>query len=138
MLGTHLGQHRFTVGQRRGIGISRGEPVYVVDKDPATERVTVGPLAALRTSRVAVRGARLHRSGARVDRVKLRYRSRPVHARLAGDPAAGRHRALSIELAEPVDGAAPGQLACLMDGELVVGWGTITRASDPRIDWGVR
>jgi tRNA-uridine 2-sulfurtransferase len=138
VLGTHLGQHRFTVGQRRGIGISRGEPVYVVDKDPSTERVTVGPLAALRTSRVAVRGARLHRSGARVDRVKLRYRSRPVHARLAGDPAAGRHRTLSIELADPVDGAAPGQLACLMDGELVVGWGTITRASDPRIDWGVR
>jgi tRNA-specific 2-thiouridylase len=133
VLATHGGQHRFTVGQRRGIGISRGEPLYVLEKDAATERVTVGPRAALLTSRVAVRAARLHRSGSRVDRVKLRYRSRPLHARLAGDPAAGRHRALSIVLADPVDGAAPGQLACLMDGELVVGWGTITRSSDPRI-----
>ncbi len=126
MLAGHLGQHRFTVGQRRGIGVSRGEPLYVLDKDPTTERVTVGPRAALSTARVAVRGARLHRAGSRVNRVKLRYRSRPLHARLAGDPAVGRHRALSIELDDPVDGAAPGQLACLMDGDLVVGWGTIT------------
>jgi tRNA-uridine 2-sulfurtransferase len=133
ILGGHLGQHRFTVGQRRGIGVSRGEPLYVLDKDATTQRVTVAPRAELRTSRVAVRGARLHRSGSRVNRVKLRYRSRPLHARLDGAPAAGRHRALSLELADPVDGAAPGQLACLMDGELVVGWGTITRPSDPRI-----
>ena len=39
-----------------------------------------------------------------------------------------------MELSEPVDGAAPGQLACLMDGELVVGWGTIApRGSDRRV-----
>jgi tRNA-uridine 2-sulfurtransferase len=133
VLAGHLGQHRFTVGQRRGIGVSRGEPLYVLDKDPVTERVTVGPRTTLSTTRVAVRGARLHRPGSRVNRVKLRYRSRPLRARLAGDPAAGRHHALSIELADPVDGAAPGQLACMMDGELVVGWGTITRPSDPRI-----
>jgi tRNA U34 2-thiouridine synthase MnmA/TrmU len=44
-----------------------------------------------------------------------------------GDAVAGSHRGLEMSLAEPVDGAAPGQLACLMDGELVVGWGTITR-----------
>ncbi len=133
VLASHLGQHRFTVGQRRGIGVSRGEPLYVLDKDPAGRRVIVGPRSALRTSRVAVRGARLHRSGSRVNQVKLRYRSRPLRARLAGDPAAGRHRALSVELADPVEGAAPGQLACLMDGELVVGWGTIARLSDPRL-----
>ncbi len=99
----------------------------MLDKDAASGRVTVGPQAALRTDRVPVRGARLHRAGARVDRVKLRYRSRPLGAHLVGDPPAGRHRALAIALEEPVDGAAPGQLACLMDGELVVGWGTIAR-----------
>jgi tRNA U34 2-thiouridine synthase MnmA/TrmU len=70
----------------------------------------------------------LHRPGARVDSVKLRYRSKPLRASVAGDPEAGRHRELSLQLDEPVDGAAPGQLACLMDGDLVVGWGTITRA----------
>jgi tRNA-specific 2-thiouridylase len=129
VLGSHLGQHRFTVGQRRGIGLDHsGGPLYVLDKDAARNRVTVGSKAALRTRRVTVRSARLHRPGARVDRVKLRYRARPLSARLVGDPPAGRHRTLSIELDDAVDGAAPGQLACLMDGELVVGWGTIDRA----------
>ena len=128
VLGRHLGQHRFTVGQRRGIRVDGRGPLYVLDKDAASRRVTVGQRAALRTDRVAVRAATLHRAGARVDRVKLRYRSRAVVAKLVGDPPAGRHRSLTIELADPVDGAAPGQLACLMDGELVVGWGTIARS----------
>ncbi len=132
VVGRHRGQHGFTVGQRRGLGVDGAggtPPLYVLDKDAATGRVTIGPREALRTSRVAVRGARLHRAGDRVDRVKLRYRARPLPARLVGGPGAGRHRSLAIELDEPVEGAAPGQLACLMDGELVVGWGTITRAA---------
>ena len=127
LLARHHGQHRFTVGQRRGIGVASGAPLYVLDKDARSNRVTVGPRSALRTSRVALRGVRLHRSGARVDAVKLRYRSAPAPARLLGSPAAGRHAAATIELEDEVYGAAPGQLACLMDGELVVGWGTITR-----------
>jgi tRNA-specific 2-thiouridylase len=130
-LGRHLGQHRFTVGQRRGLGLAGGEPLYVIAKDATSRQVTVGPLSALRTERVAVRGARLHRAGARVDRVKLRYRSQPLGARVAGAADPGPHRRLTVDLDEPVDGAAPGQLACLMDGELVVGWGTITRAETP-------
>ena len=76
-------------------------------------------------SYVAVRGARLHRAGAEVDAVKLRYRSRAVPCRVAGDPAAGTHRRLELELAAPVDGAAPGQTACLLKGDVVVGYGTI-------------
>jgi tRNA-specific 2-thiouridylase len=125
VLGRHDGQHRFTVGQRRGIGIHATEPLFVLDKDSQSGRVTVGPREELRTANVAIRAARLHRHGSRVDRVKLRYRQRPLSASVAGDPGEGRHRSLSLRLAEPVDGAAPGQLACLMDGDLVVGWGTI-------------
>jgi tRNA-specific 2-thiouridylase len=126
-LGHHRGQHRFTVGQRRGLGLADSDPLYVLDKDARSGRVVVGPKEALQTTRVAVRSARLHRGGARVDRVKLRYRSKPVRAYVAGDPPAGRHPRLALELDEPVLGAAPGQLACLMDGELIVGWGTIAR-----------
>jgi tRNA-uridine 2-sulfurtransferase len=128
VLARHNGQHRFTVGQRRGLGVAASAPLYVLDKESSSNRVLVGPRSALRTSRVAIRAARLHRAGARVDRVKLRYRSEPLAARVLGDPPAGRHQALAIELGDAVDGAAPGQLACLMDGELVVGWGTITRS----------
>ena len=127
VLGRHRGQHLFTVGQRRGIGIDRGGPLYVLEKQVAGNRVVVGPRPALERTRVAVRAARLHRPAPRVDRVKLRYRAAPLPARVDGDLAPGAHRRLTLELGEPVDGAAPGQLACLMDGELVVGWGTITR-----------
>ena len=67
-----------------------GEPLFVLDKDAGTNRVVVGPRAALQTSRVALRGARLHRAGATVDRVKLRYRATPLAAphrrRSAGRP----------------------------------------------------
>jgi len=87
----------------------------------------VGPHERLLTDRVRVRGARLHREAARVDRVKLRYRSKPLPARITDPLGAGRHRELTLQLDEPVAGAAPGQLACLMAGELIVGWGTITR-----------
>jgi tRNA-specific 2-thiouridylase len=126
-LGRHRGQHHFTVGQRRGLGLATGEPLYVLDKDTARNRVIVGPAEALRTSRVAMRGVRLHRAGSEVDRVKLRYRSKPLRAHLIGDPQAGRHSALEIELTDPADAAVPGQLACLLAGERVIGWGTIAR-----------
>jgi tRNA-specific 2-thiouridylase len=126
-IGTHQGQHRFTVGQRRSLNVHHSEPLYVLDKQADSATVVVGTRHELRTDRVAIRAARLHRDGARVDRVKLRYRSRPLRARVLGDLPHGRHRALALALQDPADGPAPGQLACLMDGDLVVGWGTITR-----------
>jgi tRNA-specific 2-thiouridylase len=129
-LGEHDGQHLFTVGQRRGLGVAGGEPLYVLDKQPSTNRVVVGPRDDLRTSRVRLRGVRLRRDASRVDRVKLRYRSKPLPGRLADAPSlrAGHHAHATLELDAPVDGAAPGQMACLLDGELVVGWATITRS----------
>ena len=128
VLAHHDGQHRFTVGQRRGLGLANGAPLYVLDKDASSNVVTVGPLASLATEEVAVRGVRLHRPGDRVDRVKLRYRSAPVAARLLEPLGAGTHRAGRLVLEEAVHGVAPGQLACLMDGDVVIGWATITRA----------
>jgi tRNA-specific 2-thiouridylase len=76
---------------------------------------------------VTLRGVRLHRPGARVSHAKLRYRSKQARAHLAGNLAAGHHARARLELDEPALAPAPGQLACLMDGELVVGWGTIAR-----------
>ena len=101
----------------------------MLDKDAATNRVIVGPRRALQTRTVLVRNARLHRDGARVDRVKLRYRSRPMPCHIDGNPEPGPRAALTVRLEQPVDGAAPGQLACLMDGDVVVGWGTIARGA---------
>ncbi|MCW3065652.1 MAG: tRNA(5-methylaminomethyl-2-thiouridylate)-methyl transferase, partial [Solirubrobacterales bacterium] len=127
VVGRHRGHTGFTVGQRKGLGLAGTEPLYVLATDARTNRVVVGLRRDLATRSVSVRAARLHRDGARVDRVKLRYRSRPLPARVAADLGPGRHGRLDVALSDPVDGAAPGQLACLMDGELIVGHGTIGR-----------
>jgi len=127
VLARHRGHHRYTVGQRRGLGIGgAGAPVYVLATDAKSNRVVVGRREELRRREVVVRDAVLHREADRVDRVKLRYRSPALGATVAGSPRAGRHPRLELDLAEPVLGAAPGQAAVLMDSELVVGAGTIS------------
>ncbi len=127
-LGRHRGHHNFTVGQRRGIGVSLNEPGYVIATDAATNTVTVGTREDIETRRIRVRDAVLHRDGARVDNVRLRYHSATLPASI-GAAAPGRHEALELELAEPFDAAAPGQTAVLMDGETIVGHGTIAAAA---------
>ncbi|HKZ13209.1 MAG TPA: tRNA 2-thiouridine(34) synthase MnmA [Solirubrobacterales bacterium] len=127
-LGRHRGHHNFTVGQRRGIGVSLNEPGYVIATDAAANTVTVGTREELETRRIHVRDAILHRDGARVDNVRLRYHSATLPASV-GAAAPGRHAALELELAEPFDAAAPGQTAVLMDGETIVGHGTIAAAA---------
>jgi tRNA-uridine 2-sulfurtransferase len=122
-LGRHAGHHHFTVGQRRGLGVAATQPLYVTATDAGTNAVTVGPREELSAERVSVGDAVMHRDGARVDRVRLRYRSPAVPASVSAP--AGRHKVLEIELGEPFDGIAPGQAAVLMDGETVVGHGTI-------------
>jgi tRNA-specific 2-thiouridylase len=127
-LGRHRGHHNFTVGQRRGTGVSLNEPAYVLATDAAANTVTIGTRAELETRRVPIRDAVLHRDGARVDGVRLRYHSRALPASI-GAPARGRHEALEIELGEAFAGASPGQTAVLLEGETVVGHGTIVAAA---------
>lgn len=131
-LGTHAGAHRFTVGQRRGLGVAAPEPLYVLDIDVDTNTVVAGVHADLATWRVRVVGADLLRDGGQVTHAKLRYRNQPLPCRLTGNVAAGRHRELWLELGESVDGAAPGQVACLLRGDTVIGWATIAHAGSER------
>ena len=123
-IGRHRGHHNFTVGQRRGIRVSAGEPLYVLETDAAANTVTVGTRTELEATSVRVRNAILHRDGARVDAVRLRYRSRPVPAALSAT-GTGRHSELDISLGERFAGVSPGQTAVLLAGETVVGHGTI-------------
>ncbi len=132
-LGSHRGHHHFTVGQRRGLGLGGGVPRYVLSTDAQTNRVVVGDRDELGTTAVLVRGAELRLDGARVDAVRLRYRQAPVPCHVAAPVGAraGAHDVLELGLSEPVAGAAPGQLACLMAGDAVAGWGTIAGATPP-------
>jgi tRNA-specific 2-thiouridylase len=119
VLGEHRGAHHFTVGQRKGLGVASTEPLYVL-RTRGTQ-VVVGPRAELGVERVRVRGARLHRPPDEVDAVRLRYHSKAVPCRVHGEGPT-----LELELGEPFYGAAPGQAACLLRGDVIVGIGTIT------------
>jgi tRNA-specific 2-thiouridylase len=133
VLGRHDGHHRFTVGQRRGIGVASDTPLYVLATDAERNRVVVGPRERLATDRVRVRDAVLYRDGGRVDRVRLRYHSKPLGASVEtpgrGEcPSAGAHPELTLRLDEPALGVAPGQTASLLDDDAVIGHATIAAA----------
>jgi tRNA-specific 2-thiouridylase len=123
--GEHGGAHAYTIGQRHGLGVGGGEPLYVLATDARTNTVTVGPRAELRAGEVQVRDVTLHRDGRRVDGVKLRSRGRRLACRVRGDAGAGRHARVDLELTAPAERTAPGQLACLYAGEAIVGHGTV-------------
>ena len=117
-LGRHAGFWRFTPGQRRGLGIATGAPVYALRSDPATNTVVVGPRESLACRSVSVRG----RLFAPVERAeaKLRYRSPAVPARVEATATGFR-----LELDSPAYAVAAGQAAVLYDRGAVVGSGLI-------------
>ena len=125
VLGRHGGHHTFTVGQRRGLGVAAREPLYVLRKDARRNRVVVGPRAALLTDRVRLAPVELHRPCSEVEAVRMRYHAPPVACAPRERLPAGRHAAIDLRLGRRIGAAAPGQVACLMAGELVVGWGLI-------------
>jgi tRNA-specific 2-thiouridylase len=122
VLGTHDGLWRFTPGQRRGLGLASPRPLHVLRGDTRTNTLVVGPRDRLAATRVVARG-RLHVTVERAE-AKLRYRSPSVPADVT--PVEG---GFELELHEPVDAVAPGQVAVLYDDGVVVGAGVIESAT---------
>jgi len=124
VLGRHHGAYRYTVGQRRGLGIAAPTPRYVLRVEPAAARVVVGERADLAVRTVALErttttdGQPLRPGPARA---RLRAHGPEVACQVVplGD---GRAR---LDLDEPVTAVAPGQAGVLYDGDLVLGGGTI-------------
>lgn len=116
VVGAHRGYFHYTVGQRRGLGVHRAEPMYVVATDPASNTVTVGPRASLAAQRVSLLDVTLHRRPESVSQVKLRYRADPVACTMDGD---------SVILKDDFSAPAAGQTAVLLDGEIIIGSATI-------------
>jgi tRNA-specific 2-thiouridylase len=124
VLGRHAGVHRFTVGQRRGIGIAGPEPRYVVSIDARQGRVVVGNGDQASRDAFEVTEARWV-AGAPPERpIDVRVKVRHRHEGEDGVVTAHAGGA-SVRLARPVRGVAPGQAAVFYAGDEVVGGGRI-------------
>jgi len=124
VVGTHEGTSRFTIGQRKGLGVAVGEPRYVVDIRPAAAQVVIGSYDELLVDGCLVSSvswvAGRPPTAADVD-VKVRYRSKPVPASIAAE-AGGTW---SVLFGEARPAPAPGQSAVFYDGDEVLGGGVI-------------
>jgi tRNA-specific 2-thiouridylase len=127
VLGTHEGVINFTVGQRKGLRLAGGAPLYVVRLEPEARRVVVGPRAALGTREVRVGALNWLAGEARQVRaeVKLRSAQAPLGATVTVDG-----RDASVLLDEPAEAVAPGQACVVYDGDRVLGGGWIRRPAE--------
>jgi tRNA-specific 2-thiouridylase len=131
VLGEHRGAIHYTVGQRRGLGVAGGEPLYVVHVDAARNRVVVGRESDLLAGGMTVREVNWVSCEAPSEPIEaevgLRYRSRPAPARVS--PEAGDRVAVSF--LEPQRAVAPGQSAVFYRGEVLLGGGVIDAVGTP-------
>lgn len=124
VLGQHAGYEKFTVGQRKGLGITFGEPRFVVSVNAQSRQVVLGQREDLATSEIQVDGLNWlapQPTDSFNCTVKVRYRNSavPCHVQLTGDDCA------TIVPDAPIYGVAPGQAGVLYDGDRVLGGGWI-------------
>ena len=122
VVGSHRGFWGFTPGQRKGLGVATGTPLYALKTKPRSNQVVVGPRESLARQSVRAEG-KLHVDVERAD-VKLRYRSPAVPGTVAA-----ASRGFRVLLDEPAYGVATGQAAVLYEGDVVVGAGRVTSSS---------
>jgi len=125
VLGRHEGVHRFTVGQRRGLGVASAEPRYVVRIEAAQGRVVVGSAAEASAARFAVREVSWVSGTAPAAPVRVRVKVRHRHAGELGMVLPRSPGEAEVELDAPVRGVAPGQAAVFYSGDEVLGGGRI-------------
>ncbi|MDX9910906.1 MAG: tRNA 2-thiouridine(34) synthase MnmA [Phycisphaerales bacterium] len=127
-VGTHAGQHRFTIGQRRGLGVQRDEPGYVVSRDPASNIVTIGPASALDARSCVAHEANWlvtpPASGAWracLAQHRAHGEALPARVRVLGDVSegtpSGRRGAFEVAFDAPERALAPGQAIVLYDAD---------------------
>jgi tRNA-specific 2-thiouridylase len=126
VLGTHRGVHRYTVGQRHGLGVVGTEPKYVVAIDAAQNRLVVGGADALLTAACRVTDVRFSREAPPSVRALVQVRSRTAPAK-ATIEASGDSAWVRFE--SPVRAVAPGQAAVFYDGDAVLGGGWIAETA---------
>ncbi len=124
VVGHHDGIHRYTIGQRRGMGIAWSEPLFVVNIDPASNRITVAPESGLYRENLIISECNWIqpqlKSTFRAE-CRLRYRHRPVPCTVTLLP----EKRAEISLFTPEKGVTPGQVAAFYNGDELLGGGWI-------------
>lgn len=124
VLGRHHGLHRFTVGQRKHLGISTGTPMYVIRLEPADARVVVGTRDELGGTALAADGVNWIAGEPSAEPVRVTARIRHRHHDAPAIVTADRDRA-HVRFDEPQMAITPGQAVVFYDGEEVLGGGWI-------------
>ncbi len=124
VVGSHDGHWHFTVGQRRGIGVAGLEPLFVVSTDASTNRVVVGPRAALGSRYIRIEDALIHGTPTGTLDVRIRHHGQSIRGRIR---MTGAHSG-EVVLEGTAEAVAPGQTAALYDEGRIVAAGTIVRA----------
>jgi tRNA-specific 2-thiouridylase len=126
VVGEHSGVHHFTVGQRRGLGVAAGEPLYVISTEPASKRVVIGRNDALLRATMIVNDVNWISIAAPAAPVRAEIKIRNKHqaAPATITPTADPAR-VEIRFDEPQRAVTPGQGAVFYSGELVLGGGWI-------------
>jgi tRNA-uridine 2-sulfurtransferase len=126
MLGEHAGVHHFTVGQRRGLGIAAGEPLYVIATDPRSQTVVVGGPDQLLRARFSVGQVNWISIAGLESPVRAQVKIRNKHAAaFATLFATGDPQRVEVLFDQPQRAITPGQAAVFYDSHLVVGGGWI-------------
>jgi tRNA-specific 2-thiouridylase len=125
VLGRHGGVHRFTVGQRKGLGLSSAAPLYVLKLDALRARVVVGPREALGQHELTASGVNWIAGEAPSDPLRLSARIRHRHQDAPAIVTATAGGGAAVRFDEPQIAVTPGQAVVFYDGEEVVGGGWI-------------
>ncbi|MCO6511676.1 MAG: tRNA 2-thiouridine(34) synthase MnmA [Aridibacter famidurans] len=129
-LSEHSGIHRYTVGQRRGLGIAHEKPLYVVKIEPRSNKIVVGEKEELLSDSFTARGVNWvafdEPNHAVRAHVKVRYRHKPVRAAI--EALEGSRARITFD--EPQPAVTPGQATVFYEGEEVVGGGWIERGKE--------
>ena len=125
VVGTHGGVHRFTVGQRRGLGLSSPVPLYVVGIDAARDTVTVGPRAALERRSLTAGGVNWIAGAAPAAGARVTAQIRHRHPEAAATITPLDDARVQVEFDAPQSAVAPGQALVIYDGDVVLGGGWI-------------
>jgi tRNA-specific 2-thiouridylase len=133
VLGQHQGLPAYTIGQRKGLGLTAPEPLYVLAIEPAENALVVGLARELGQDECLVEGmhyvdgetppAPFHATA------QIRYRARPVEVEVTPLP----HRRANVRFASPQRDITPGQFLVVYDGQVVLGGGAICKAQQPML-----